>query len=155
MKQHTEWRSVPGFEGYYEVSSIGGARRADNRRQLKPWKAANGYLRYAFYVDGIRHSVQANRIVCLAWHGAPTDGMEACHNNGIKDDNRPDNLRWGTSSENKQDTVRHGRNRNSRKTHCPKGHEYSPENTRYVRETNRICRTCENVRRKSSSIYAA
>jgi hypothetical protein len=33
---------------------------------------------------------------------------EACHWNGIKHDNRLENLRWGTMSDNHADRVRHG-----------------------------------------------
>lgn len=33
------------------------------------------------------------------------------------------------------------------KTHCPKGHEYSAENT-FLRSRGRDCRTCENLRTK-------
>lgn len=34
---------------------------------------------------------------------------------------------------------------NHRKTHCRKGHDYSPENTRIYRGS-RYCRTCERER---------
>ena len=34
--------------------------------------------------------------------------MEVRHLNGIAWDNRPENLAWGTSSENKEDARRHG-----------------------------------------------
>jgi hypothetical protein len=34
----------------------------------------------------------------------------------------------------------------ARKTHCPQGHEYSPENTRIERDGSRKCRTCDNAR---------
>lgn len=36
---------------------------------------------------------------------------------------------------------------NAMKTHCPKGHEYSPENT-YTGNGHRNCRLCENKRRR-------
>ena len=44
--------------------------------------------------------------------------------------------------------------RNSRKTHCPQGHEYTPENTYYHRNggdghTRRRCRTCERARQRA------
>ncbi|MEU5834492.1 HNH endonuclease [Streptomyces diacarni] len=34
---------------------------------------------------------------------------------------------------------------NARKTHCPQGHEYTPENTRLA-DGSRVCRTCERAR---------
>ena len=33
---------------------------------------------------------------------------------------------------------------NAAKTHCPKGHEYTPENTQRKANGSRICRTCSN-----------
>jgi hypothetical protein len=34
--------------------------------------------------------------------------------------------------------------RNAAKTHCPKGHEYTDENTQRKSNGSRICRTCSN-----------
>jgi hypothetical protein len=34
--------------------------------------------------------------------------MEACHNNGEKQDNRLSNLRWDTKSANSLDSIKHG-----------------------------------------------
>lgn len=36
--------------------------------------------------------------------------------------------------------------RNARKTHCPKGHPYSKENTFHYKEQHRQCRTCKRER---------
>jgi len=36
--------------------------------------------------------------------------------------------------------------KNSRKTHCPKGHPYSPENTFHYKKMHRQCRTCKRDR---------
>ncbi len=35
---------------------------------------------------------------------------------------------------------------NRSKTHCPKGHEYSPENTYVGKRGGRLCRTCMRIR---------
>jgi hypothetical protein len=42
------------------------------------------------------------------------------------------------------DMVEKKRCVNSNKTHCPKGHEYTPENT-YVTKTWRECITCRKT----------
>lgn len=42
---------------------------------------------------------------------------------------------------------------NARKTHCPKGHEYTPENT-YLQgplKRNRVCKTCVRERQRESA----
>lgn len=66
---------------------------------------------------------------------------------------RPDHLFDGTQSENILDCVKKGRHRAGRwqatKTHCPKGHAYSLENTRYCGR-KRTCRACTNARAKTN-----
>lgn len=48
--------------------------------------------------------------ICAAFHGPrPTSKMEACHKDGSRDNDRPDNLYWGTAEQNRADMVRHGR----------------------------------------------
>lgn len=46
---------------------------------------------------------------------------------------------------------------NARKTHCPAGHEYTPENTRVSPKGSRECRECnrERLRRTYPARYAA
>lgn len=46
--------------------------------------------------------VMLHRVVCVAFHGTPLDGMEVDHNNGDKSDARASNLEWVTHSENVQ-----------------------------------------------------
>ena len=49
-----------------------------------------------------------HRLVLKTYVGPCPKGMEACHNNGIKIDNRFENLRWHTRSNNRYDSVKHG-----------------------------------------------
>lgn len=52
----------------------------------------------------------------------------------------PDHLLQGTQADNMRDRSSHGAN--SQKTHCPRGHEYSAENTYLDSRGWRLCRTC-------------
>ena len=101
------WKPVVGYEGAYEVSSEGRCRRAVNRfgnpsgRLLKP-SIGRGYPRYALsYDDQVRH-LSAHRLMWEAFVGPIPEGMQINHKNGVKSDNRLENLEVVTPSENTQ-----------------------------------------------------
>lgn len=103
-----EWRPIPAFP--YEASSHGRIRRADTGRVLRAnaWRA--GYLQVSLWREGVGYTCKVHRLVCLAFHGTePRPKMDAAHRNGVKDDNRPENLRWATRRENEHDKRAHGR----------------------------------------------
>jgi hypothetical protein len=59
----------------------------------------------------------------------------------------PAHLRPSTPAEN-SDPSRAVRDRGLRATHCPRGHEYTPENTRTDKRGGRHCRECESRRKR-------
>ena len=66
----------------------------------------------------------------------------------------PDHLFLGNAAMNSRDRDRKGRNGQTNKTHCPRGHEYTKENTRIYtdrRGTARFCRECKRLRRKEQT----
>lgn len=48
-------------------------------------------------------------LICEAFHGPRPPGMECRHLDDDGENNRPDNLAWGMSAENKADALRNGR----------------------------------------------
>jgi HNH endonuclease len=46
-------------------------------------------------------------LVAIAFHGVREKGKQVCHNNGNHRDNRAENLRWGTHTENARDKYEH------------------------------------------------
>lgn len=98
-----EWRRVPSFPAY-EVSSEGRLRR--DGRVKAPIRHPRGYVSYGI---GKRDKQLAHRLVCEAFHGPPpTVKHEVAHNNGRRDDNRAENVRWATPLENQADRKQHG-----------------------------------------------
>lgn len=140
------WKDVVGYEGLYEVSDSGQVRSVRTGEILRPWVNVKGY-EIVSLSNLIRTSSRVNRLVCEAFHGpAPDDKPNALHRDGDQSNNRADNLHWGSTSENAQDLVRHGRHNNARKTHCKRNHEFTPENTRISRRGFRECRSCIRMR---------
>lgn len=63
----------------------------------------------------------------------------------------PAHLLLGTTSDNVRDAVERKLHRNSRKTHCPQGHEYTADNTYTNPNTGwRMCRMCRAEHSKVS-----
>lgn len=136
------WRPVVGFEGLYEVSDSGSVASLRRRRMVRKLHVDTwGYLRISFKIDGRTVNRRVHTMVAESFIGPRPDGLVVRHLNGIYTDNRPVNLRYGTVAENAQDMLRHGRQRNARKTHCDNGHPFTPENTR-MEGTARKCRRC-------------
>lgn len=58
----------------------------------------------------------------------------------------PSHLYQGTHRDNCKDMVIAGTHRQTRKTHCPRGHEYTSENTRIHKNGARDCKKCAEWR---------
>lgn len=142
------WKPVPGCVGI-DVSNHG---RVRNRwgRILRGSVRADGYRLVRVRVGGVGEyqSKYVHRMVLEAFVGPPPPGTECCHNNGNASNNHVSNLRWGTSSENSQDILRHGRNAKANRTHCPRQHPLVEGNLRpsQLRRGQRECLACARAR---------
>lgn len=165
MNYEERWNPVAGYEASYEVSTLGRVRRIAPQQgtrpglilKLTPVSKRGGYLTVGLSEVGrIKKRYRVHRLVAEAFLG-PSEGRLVRHLDGDPTNNRLSNLQWGDASENAFDRVRHGRNsttnQNSEKTHCKRGHEFSPENTitRLSRNgrPSRKCRTCNNEYRQT------
>lgn len=163
MQSTERWLPVPGWEGMYEVSDFGrvrtlgrevveknGKSRYTKPRIMRGGPNVYGYPQVALTrTQGDRRVSVVHQLVLEAFVGPRPDGMVACHYDDDRTNNHLSNLRWGTVSENADDAVRNGLHFWSRRTHCAKGHEYTPENI-YVLpgERYRICRECDRAKRR-------
>lgn len=154
------WRPVPFALGY-EVSNLGRVRSWRPHHDLPTphllapvtttYKQRIPYARVDLRLGGReRKTVRVHSLVAQVFLGPRPDGMHVRHLDGNSLNNVVSNLAYGTASENSRDTVRHGTHRNIAKTHCPQGHEYTPENTLVVSGLRRSCRTCKRARERMS-----
>ena len=116
-----KWKSVVGYEGEYEVSDLGNVRSLDRvnavkgrwgkveQKHYKGKRLANGKAKNGYNMVSLNSkSKYTHHLVLEAFIGPRPEGMEACHNNGKRDDNRLENLRWDTPSNNQMDRREHG-----------------------------------------------
>lgn len=92
---------------------------------------------------------RVHQLVAAAFIGPAPHGTEVRHKDGHRGNNVPSNLEHGSSSDNTLDAVRHGTHNMARKTHCLRGHEFTPENTSLITLSTgsiaRRCITCHNM----------
>lgn len=149
-----QWLPVVGWEGLYEVSDHGNVRslprtvafgtrtRDVPSTVLKPGKSTGGKPQVHLSGRGSKKVREVHILVLEAFVGPCPPGLEACHRNDVADDNLLSNLRWDSHKANEQDKVRNGGHHQLNKTECPRGHAYTPENTKVGKNGGRWCRQC-------------
>jgi len=86
----------------YEVSNQGRVRNARTGKVLRLRKRPDGYLDVMLWYKGQAKRCFIHKLVATAFVEGWRKGLEVNHKNGIKSDNRAENLEWVTSSENHQ-----------------------------------------------------
>ena len=106
------WKPIKGYEGVYEISNLGRVRSIGRYVQAKikgtkcitfkggrilsPGDNGKGYL----FVHLMNKRFYVHRLVCEAFIEKRDGANQVNHKDGIKSNNRANNLEWCTHSEN-------------------------------------------------------
>lgn len=134
------WKDIPGFEGKYQVSTLGRVKSLARKgcrkdRLMKLYTDRGGYLRLSlgkgFCMKGV------HRLVAMTFLPNPNNLAFVCHKDDDPSNNRVDNLFWGSHLDNERDKKSKGRHFFGKKVKCQVcGKETNPGNLKQYHNEN-------------------
>ena len=113
MTPQEHWVPIPGYENYYEISSLANIRsinrtiptksgylKLEKERTLAQRISNKGYLTVTLSKNGKSNSKHVHRLLAQAFIPNPENKATVNHIDGNKLNNNLDNLEWATYSEN-------------------------------------------------------
>lgn len=110
------WKDIPGYEGLYEISTMGRVHSHVSRKILTPFETG-GYQEVTLVKNKNKVKHYIHRLVATCY--IPNTENYPCidHINTIRIDNRVENLKWCTYSQNNMNPITYERMKQSSKIH--------------------------------------
>ena len=132
------WKDIPGYEGRYQASNLGRIKsilRGETRIK-KTHLDRYGYLQVCININGTQCTKAVHRLIAKAFIENPDNKPQIDHINGIRTDNRIENLRWATNKENMNNPITLEKLKNIKRT-PPFGKDHYFYGKNHTEETKR------------------
>ena len=93
------WKDIEGYEGIYQVSNLGNIYSI-KRSKIKSIRQIKGYSMVNLCNNYKERLTSVHRLIAIHFIPNIENKSQINHINGIKNDNRIENLEWCTSKEN-------------------------------------------------------
>ena len=100
MSNGEVWEWIPGYEGLYQASTLGRIKSLITNKILKDTQIKSGYKIISLSKNKREKLWRVHKLIALTFIPNPNNYPVINHKNGIKNDNRADNLEWCTYSYN-------------------------------------------------------
>lgn len=105
MNQKEIWKDIPEYENLYQASTLGRIRSVKNNYLImNDYDNKHGYRSITLYKNKNKKVEKVHRLIAKTFMPNPFNKPCTNHKNGIRYDNRVENLEWVDYSEN----AKHG-----------------------------------------------
>lgn len=126
------WKPIKGFEGLYEISSMGNVKSLRRGKTMKT-TLNRGYAYVGLHKDGFTRKCKVHRLVAETFIPNPENKKDVNHKDYNRSNNNVENLEWMTRKENAIYSSERMKHPKVYKTNTGEHHiSYDGKNNRYI-----------------------